>query len=53
MVIEVFILQVMMVESSPRLYLVAKHDMKAGTELVYDYGDRDKATIKAHPWLAM
>jgi len=47
------ITKVMMVDSSPRLYLVAKHDMKAGTELVYDYGDRDKATIKAHPWLAM
>lgn len=47
------ITKVLMVDDSPKLYLVAKHDFSAGTELVYDYGDRDKATIKAHPWLAL
>jgi len=47
------ITKVMVVDDSPRLYLVAKHDIKEGTELIYDYGDRDKATMKAHPWLAL
>merc|ERR1719319_1949235 len=47
------ITKVLMLDDSPKLYLVAKHDFGTGTELVYDYGDRDKATIKAHPWLAL
>ena len=42
-----------MLGATPKLYLVAKHFISAGTELVYDYGDKDKATIKAHPWLAL
>lgn len=45
--------KIVTLDESPRLILVAKHDIVAGTELIYDYGDRDKATIKAHPWLAL
>jgi histone-lysine N-methyltransferase SETD8 len=37
---------------SPRLILVAKHDIEPGTELLYDYGDRSKESLAAHPWLA-
>lgn len=35
----------------PRLILIAKQDISAGIELLYDYGDRDKESLKAHPWL--
>jgi len=45
--------KIVTLDDSPRLILVAKQDIVAGTELIYDYGDRDKATIKAHPWLAL
>jgi len=45
--------KIVTLDESPRLILVAKHDIVEGTELIYDYGDRDKATIKAHPWLAL
>ncbi|XP_047660570.1 N-lysine methyltransferase KMT5A-A isoform X1 [Tachysurus fulvidraco] len=35
----------------PHLILVASRDIKEGEELLYDYGDRSKASIAAHPWL--
>ncbi|XP_005989009.3 N-lysine methyltransferase KMT5A [Latimeria chalumnae] len=35
----------------PHLILVASRDIEAGEELLYDYGDRSKASIEAHPWL--
>jgi histone-lysine N-methyltransferase SETD8 len=41
-----------MVDKQPRLILVAKGDLDAGTELLYDYGDRSKESLAAHPWLA-
>ena len=37
----------------PHLILIAKCDIKPGTELLYDYGDRSRETIAANPWLAM
>lgn len=40
-----------MLGDTPKLYFVTKEDVKAGEELLYDYGDKDKATILAHPWL--
>ncbi|XP_034752063.1 N-lysine methyltransferase KMT5A-A [Etheostoma cragini] len=35
----------------PHLILVASRDIDGGEELLYDYGDRSKASIAAHPWL--
>ncbi|XP_053135244.1 N-lysine methyltransferase KMT5A [Hemicordylus capensis] len=39
------------VDGIPHLILVASRDIKAGEELLYDYGDRSKASLEAHPWL--
>ncbi|KAF3849242.1 hypothetical protein F7725_015739 [Dissostichus mawsoni] len=35
----------------PHLIFVASRDVDEGEELLYDYGDRSKASIAAHPWL--
>ncbi|XP_063820574.1 N-lysine methyltransferase KMT5A [Pseudophryne corroboree] len=35
----------------PHLILIASRDIEAGEELLYDYGDRSKSSIEAHPWL--
>ena len=35
----------------PHLILVASRDVEEGEELLYDYGDRSKESIAAHPWL--
>ncbi|XP_072228283.1 N-lysine methyltransferase KMT5A-A [Leuresthes tenuis] len=35
----------------PHLILVASRDIDKDEELLYDYGDRSKASIAAHPWL--
>eukprot|EP00092_Neocalanus_flemingeri_P034121 GFUD01037104.1.p1 GENE.GFUD01037104.1~~GFUD01037104.1.p1 ORF type:complete len:309 (+),score=80.35 GFUD01037104.1:83-1009(+) len=45
--------KVVMMDDTPRLILVAKQDILAGTELLFDYGDRSKESIKAHPWLSL
>ncbi|XP_040011803.1 lysine methyltransferase 5Ab [Xiphias gladius] len=39
------------IDGTPHLILVASRDIKAEEELLYDYGDRSKASILAHPWL--
>ncbi|XP_040899142.1 lysine methyltransferase 5Ab [Toxotes jaculatrix] len=39
------------IDGTPHLILVASKDIKAEEELLYDYGDRSKASILAHPWL--
>ncbi|XP_054612616.1 N-lysine methyltransferase KMT5A-A isoform X2 [Dunckerocampus dactyliophorus] len=39
------------IEGVPHLILVASRDIDEGEELLYDYGDRSKASIDAHPWL--
>ncbi|XP_051907889.1 N-lysine methyltransferase KMT5A-A isoform X1 [Hippocampus zosterae] len=39
------------VDGAPHLILVASRDIDEGEELLYDYGDRSKASIAAHPWL--
>jgi len=39
--------------NTPRLILVAKSDIVAGTEVLYNYGDTDKESLKAHPWLSL
>jgi len=45
--------KVVMLGDTPRLILVARHDIERGTELLYDYGDRSKESLQAHPWLAL
>ncbi|XP_068167487.1 lysine methyltransferase 5Ab isoform X2 [Antennarius striatus] len=39
------------IDGTPHLILVASRDIKLGEELLYDYGDRSKASVMAHPWL--
>ncbi|GAA6224693.1 N-lysine methyltransferase KMT5A-like [Lates japonicus] len=39
------------IDGTPHLILVASRDIEAEEELLYDYGDRSKASISAHPWL--
>ncbi|CAG5124586.1 unnamed protein product [Candidula unifasciata] len=41
------------VNSRPRLILLANKNIRCGEELSYDYGDRSKAAIEAHPWLKL
>lgn len=47
------ITKVVMIKEVPRLILVAKQTINPGEELLYDYGDRSKESLKAHPWLAL
>ncbi|XP_074527371.1 lysine methyltransferase 5Ab [Halichoeres trimaculatus] len=39
------------IDGTPHLILVASRDIAADEELLYDYGDRSKDSILAHPWL--
>ncbi|XP_056323271.1 N-lysine methyltransferase KMT5A-A [Danio aesculapii] len=39
------------IAGKPHLILVASRDIQEGEELLYDYGDRSKSSIEAHPWL--
>lgn len=39
------------IDGTPHLILVASRDIEAEEELLYDYGDRSKASVLAHPWL--
>nr|Q498E6.1 RecName: Full=N-lysine methyltransferase KMT5A-B; AltName: Full=Histone-lysine N-methyltransferase KMT5A-B; AltName: Full=Lysine-specific methylase 5A-B; AltName: Full=Mitotic phosphoprotein 36; AltName: Full=SET domain-containing protein 8-B [Xenopus laevis]AAI00247.1 Unknown (protein for MGC:115688) [Xenopus laevis] len=39
------------ISNVPHLILVASRDILVGEELLYDYGDRRKSSIEAHPWL--
>ncbi|TRY72239.1 hypothetical protein TCAL_09968 [Tigriopus californicus] len=39
-------------QGQPRLILLARVKIKRGSELLFDYGDRSKSSIAAHPWLA-
>ncbi|XP_062874048.1 lysine methyltransferase 5Ab [Trichomycterus rosablanca] len=41
------------IKGVPHLILVASRDIKAEEELLYDYGDRSKEAIAAHPWLKL
>ncbi|XP_070571746.1 N-lysine methyltransferase KMT5A-like [Ptychodera flava] len=40
------------INDKPYLILVAKRDIKVDEELLYDYGDRSKTSLAAHPWLS-
>ena len=37
----------------PRVILVALKDIEKDTELLFDYGDRCKESLKNHPWLML
>lgn len=39
-------------QARPYIIIVAARDIRAGEELTYDYGERNKSAIEAHPWLA-
>ena len=43
--------KVLEVDGQPRLCLIASKDIKKGSNLQYDYGDRRKVAIKQFPWL--
>ena len=45
--------KVVEIDNIPHLLLVAKNDIEAGEELLYDYGDRSRESLKAFPWLAL
>ncbi|KAI2664106.1 N-lysine methyltransferase KMT5A-A [Labeo rohita] len=39
------------INGKPHLIFLASRDLKVDEELLYDYGDRSKEAIAAHPWL--
>lgn len=41
------------INGMPKLIIYAKTDIEADVELIYDYGDRGKLSLEAHPWLAL
>ncbi|XP_030754947.1 N-lysine methyltransferase KMT5A-A-like [Sitophilus oryzae] len=43
--------KIILVDGLPRLILMAKENIKRGQELLYDYGDRSRESLKHHPWL--
>ena len=45
--------KVVVFREKPRLILIARRDIEPGEELLYDYGDRSKESLEAHPWLAL
>ncbi|CAH8620340.1 unnamed protein product [Dicrocoelium dendriticum] len=45
------VVKVIPLDGVPRLVLFAKQVINPGEELLYDYGDRDKESLEAHPWL--
>jgi hypothetical protein len=45
--------EVVEVAGIPRLIFLAKHDIKAGQEITFDYGDRSKESLSVCPWLAL
>lgn len=44
--------QAFLIEDHPHLIFVATKDISPGEELLYDYGDRSKTSLKFYPWLA-
>lgn len=44
--------KVIEIKDRPHLLLVARSDILPGEELLYDYGDRSRVSLKHHPWLA-
>ena len=45
--------KVVMVNDVPRIIIFANDVINPGEEITYDYGDRSKESLDAHPWLAL
>ncbi|OXU22773.1 hypothetical protein TSAR_003711 [Trichomalopsis sarcophagae] len=43
--------KVMVIDTKPRVFLMASREISTGEEILYDYGERDPETIKNNPWL--
>ncbi|ESO95519.1 hypothetical protein LOTGIDRAFT_117025 [Lottia gigantea] len=41
------------IKNTPYLIIIASRDIVKGEELLYDYGDRSKESLEAHPWLKL
>ncbi|XP_043096826.1 lysine methyltransferase 5Ab isoform X2 [Puntigrus tetrazona] len=41
------------IHGTPHLIFLASRDLRVDEELLYDYGDRSKEAIAAHPWLKL
>ena len=44
--------KIISVDPTPRIVFYAKRVIKENEELLYDYGDRNKESVKNNPWLA-
>ncbi len=44
--------RVVSIDNTPYLAIVAARTINPQEELLFDYGDRRKVAIQAHPWLA-
>jgi SET domain-containing protein len=40
------------IDTIPHIFLKTKRDILAGEELLYDYGERRRDILDAHPWLS-
>ena len=45
--------KVVTIRSTPRLVLVANRNIKAGEEILINYGDKSYESLQSHPWLAL
>ena len=43
--------KLVVLDQSPYLCLMAARDICQGEQLEYDYGDRSRLSVEAHPWL--
>ena len=44
--------EIRIIDNVQRVVLFAKQTIVIGEEITYDYGDRDKESLEANPWLA-
>ena len=43
--------EVVLIDERPRIIFMAAKTIAAGTELLYDYGDRRRIIVEQYPWL--
>ena len=44
---------IMEVDDTPHIIFLSIRNIKAGEELLYDYGDRSTASLTSYPWLKL